>query len=41
MFNKMGINYLVQRSKKELFIYYSKINFSEKALEMAHLLINN
>lgn len=41
MFSKMGFNYLVERSKKELFHYYTKMNFPEKALEMAHLLINN
>ncbi|MBP0724624.1 helix-turn-helix transcriptional regulator [Bacillus sp. RG28] len=41
MFSKMGVNYLVDSSIKELFLYYSKMNFSEKALEMAHLLIND
>jgi transcriptional regulator with XRE-family HTH domain len=41
MFTKSGYTYLIKRSKKELFYYYSKNNLPDKALEMANLLINN
>ncbi|PGM58208.1 helix-turn-helix transcriptional regulator [Bacillus sp. AFS053548] len=39
MFNKYGYTYLIQRSEKELFNYYSKINLPDKALEMAKLIL--
>lgn len=40
MFIKCGYSYLIQRSKKELFDYYYKMKLTDKALEMAQLLIN-
>ncbi|GGI14851.1 helix-turn-helix domain-containing protein [Gottfriedia solisilvae] len=39
MYVKYGYSFLIQRSEKELFNYYSKMNLPEKALEMAKLLI--
>ncbi len=39
MFNKYGYTYLIQRSEKELFNYYSKVNLPDKALEMAKLIL--
>ncbi|KON90218.1 hypothetical protein AF332_06780, partial [Sporosarcina globispora] len=39
-FVKFGVAFLIQRSKKELFNYYSRMNFQEKALEMAKLLFD-
>jgi transcriptional regulator with XRE-family HTH domain len=39
MFTKFGYNYLINRSKKELFNYYSRINLPDKALEMAKLIL--
>jgi transcriptional regulator with XRE-family HTH domain len=40
MFIKSGYTYLIKRYKKELFHYYSNKNLPDKALEMAHFLIN-
>lgn len=40
MFIKSGYTYLINRSKKELFHYYSNNNLPDEALEMANLLIN-
>ncbi|NWQ43505.1 helix-turn-helix transcriptional regulator [Bacillus sp. EB106-08-02-XG196] len=40
MFSNSGYNYLIKRSKKELFHYYSNNNLLDEALEMANLLIN-
>jgi len=40
MYIKSGYTYLIKRSKKELFHYYANNNLPDKALEMAHLLIN-
>lgn len=40
MFSNSGYTYLIQRSKKELFHYYSNNNLPDKALEIANLLIN-
>ncbi|WP_163102821.1 helix-turn-helix domain-containing protein [Peribacillus alkalitolerans] len=39
-FVKCGVAFFIQRSKKELFNYYSRMNFQEKALEMAKLLFD-
>ncbi|MEH6936752.1 helix-turn-helix transcriptional regulator [Bacillus sp. JJ664] len=39
MYMKFGYSFLIQRSEKELFNYYAKINLPDKALEMAKLLI--
>lgn len=39
MFMKFGYTYLIQRTEKELFNYYSKMNLPDKALEIAKLLI--
>lgn len=40
MFSNSGYTYLIKRSKKELFHYYSNNNLLDEALEMANLLIN-
>ena len=39
MYVKYGYSFLIKRSEKELFNYYSKINLPDKALEIAKLLI--
>lgn len=39
MFTNSGFNFLIQRSKKELFNYYSNMNLNDKALEIAKLYI--
>lgn len=39
MFKKFGYTYLIKRSEKELFNYYSKMNLHDKALEMAKLIL--
>jgi len=41
MFKKFGFVYLIHRSKKELFNYYTELKLTGQALKMAHLLINN
>ncbi|MEH7334444.1 helix-turn-helix transcriptional regulator [Neobacillus drentensis] len=41
LFEKLGIVYLIKRSKKELFNYYFKKKQNGKALKMAHVLINH
>ncbi|MGB3262206.1 helix-turn-helix domain-containing protein [Paenisporosarcina sp.] len=41
MFKKFGFVYLIHRSKKELFNYYSKTNQTSKALKIAEVLINH
>lgn len=40
MFEQFGFMHLIQRSKKELFKYYSSMNQSNEALTIAQLLIN-
>jgi len=40
MFEQFGFMYLIQRSKRELFNYYSKMNLNNEALQLAQLLIN-
>ncbi|WP_167555438.1 helix-turn-helix domain-containing protein [Gottfriedia acidiceleris] len=40
MFIKNGFTFLVERSKKELFNYYKKMNLNEQAMEIAQLIIN-
>jgi transcriptional regulator with XRE-family HTH domain len=39
MFSNSGYTYLIKRSKKELFHYYSNNNLLDEAMEMANLLI--
>ncbi|MEH7436444.1 helix-turn-helix transcriptional regulator [Neobacillus drentensis] len=41
MFEKYGFVYLIQRSKKELFNYYSKMKRSCDALKLADIIINH
>ncbi|WP_088042557.1 helix-turn-helix transcriptional regulator [Bacillus sp. EAC] len=41
MYNEYGFIFLIQRSKKELFNYYTEKNLNDKALEMAELFINS
>ncbi|PGS51961.1 helix-turn-helix domain-containing protein [Bacillus sp. AFS041924] len=40
MFIKSGFTFLTERSKKELFNYYSKMNLNEQAMEIAQLIVN-
>ncbi|ODG90498.1 MULTISPECIES: helix-turn-helix transcriptional regulator [Bacillaceae] len=40
MFIKNGFTFLVERSKKELFNYYKKMNLNEQAMEIAQLIVN-
>ncbi|WP_156396458.1 hypothetical protein [Paenibacillus sp. Soil724D2] len=40
-FREYGYTYLIQRSEKELFNYYSKTNQHDKAMEIALVLINH
>lgn len=40
MYVKYGYSFLIQRSEKELFNYYSKMNLPDQALEIAKLLIS-
>jgi HTH-type transcriptional regulator, quorum sensing regulator NprR len=41
MFNKNGFYYLIERSNKELFNYYSTMRLTDQAMEIAKLLIKN
>jgi tetratricopeptide (TPR) repeat protein len=41
MFMKSGFSFLMERSKKELFNYYSKMDLNEQAMEIAQLIVNS
>ncbi|XRG78624.1 helix-turn-helix transcriptional regulator [Rossellomorea sp. GAMAL-10_SWC] len=41
MFIKYGFTFLTERSKKELFNYYSRMNLNVQAMEIAQLIVNN
>ncbi|WP_088073021.1 helix-turn-helix domain-containing protein [Gottfriedia luciferensis] len=40
MFLKNGFTFLIERSKKELFNYYSKMKLNDQAMEIANLIVN-